>query len=361
MNIFYAKNYSIIDAAVESNYLQFNAPKILSENTSYSQLTRFAELTQLCATFSCEYIETFSYIIQFLPFAEYDLITSTILELLENNDDLLFIQQVLKCNKFVQQVVDNINDLRQCEIQGNRLGNLYRILLKCSQNEFLSKSCSNPQIIAVALDFPEDEDIDVLNPKWALICELYSLNYLSDYLATLEFSFSVIQSISNESYHEYQVNAINFISQVIENNPKVIQKIDCPYLANTIISLFRQFPNHSILLSALVRLIGILLFLKEAIDVIFEPIVTFLLECLNIEDEKIQRTFAIRVITKIINLSHKDDYLSEKCYNNDKFVDIWHGFIYDYEKVRTKRYGYEIKTLNHIHFPTAFEVPQIVE
>lgn len=365
MSLLYCKNSILLEAAAESNFFQENSSFYLSEEATDIQISKFAELTEMCIIYSSDVDEYFSYIPNFLNFTSNDTVTLTILKLLENDDDFTFVQLSMKTNNFVEEVVNNIVDLRKCLIGGNRLGNLYKILVKCFKNDILNKVCQCPSVAEVALDVHDEDETCVLNPQWNLIYELCISPSFKDHTTMIEYALSIIIPDDYEMYNEYNVFAIDFISKSFEIRPSETRKIDILLLSNVIVSIFKSFPDHTIALSSVVHLLIVLLSINDTFDVVYDTVVPFLIKCIEEENQKILCAFAINAIKKIVNLGDSDDYifLSDKFENDDDFVNICNSKIYQYEKKKMKSYGGNSRMINHVSFDdiVPLKIPQTVE
>lgn len=365
MGLFYCRNPILLEAAAETNFFSENSSAYLSDDASDLQLSKFAELTEMCIIYSTDVNEYFSYIPKFLDFTYNDIVTLTILNLLKNEDDFTFVQLSMKSNNFVKKVVNKITDLRKCQIGGNRLGNLYRILVKCFQNDVLNKSCQCPSVIEVALDIHDDDQTCVLNPQWNLICEMCTSPSFKDHTTMIEYALSIIIPDDYEMFNEFNVFAIDFIAKSLENKPLEVKNIDVCLLSNTIVSIFKAFPNHAIALTSVVNLIIVLLSIEDSFDIVYNTVIPFLIKCIEKEDQKILCIYAINAIQKIVNLGESIDlmFLSDKFENDDDFVNICNSKIYNYEKKKRKSYGGNYRIIDQDSFDEVIplKIPQTVE
>lgn len=365
MDLFYCKCSALLEAAAESNFFVENESFYLSDEASYLQISKFAELTEICVTYASDINESFSYIPKLLNFTEYDTVTLSIISLLDNDDNFNYFHLVMKSNNFVKQVVNNIVDLRKCQIGGNKLGNLYKILLKCAKNEILAKSCNCPSVIEVALDVHDDDETCVLNSQWNLIYELCIWPCFKDHSSMVEYAISIIIPDEYELYNEYNVVAIDFISRTLESYPSEAKNVDFSLLSNIIISIFKYFPNHTIALTSAVHLLIVMLSLEEAIDIVYDTVVPFLIKCVEDDNQKILRVFSISGIKKIVNLGDTIDNLalSDKFENDDDFVNICNTKILQYENIKKRAYGDANSIYDHVSFNEMppLKIPQTVE
>ncbi|OHT12691.1 hypothetical protein TRFO_17403 [Tritrichomonas foetus] len=421
MKILYCKNAQILEAISESNYLSHNALKYLSGSDEITdlQISKLAEITEICVSTLPEYIEYYSYITKFLKFTENENVTMTILNLLENNDDLITIHLYFDTIGFVSKVIKHIIDLRVCQIQGRRLGNLFLILKKCFMNEKLSEKCQSPSIIEIITDINSDDDPFVLKQQWELIYEMSNLPCFEKNDENLiEYAISFISIDSLDFFYEYQVFAMDFLTKIFQqensnsnhcagdkdtqyrkishNTNGSLSIIDFEFLCNILKNVFKKFPNHTIALSSAVNLVISMLNCQESFEIAYRTFIPFFIKCIDdqndnnftsnsdsasentevndvsqfIKDnhklkitERLLKTYAINAIKKIIELGDSNEIVFEKIENDDDFVKVCNDTVFNYDKIRIKNYGGKSKNLRLLSFrnmPT-IKIPKTVE
>ena len=395
MSIFYTKNISILEAIAESNMVEMFSKKILSnadmnDEISYRQVSRLAEIAELCISTLPEYIESFSFVTKLLKYCDNDIVTLSILNLLENDEELITIHLFFETSSFVSKIIKNIQDLKASNVHGYRLSNLYKILLKCLKNEQLSKECLTPSVLKVVGDFDENDEACVLKQQWELIFEISLMsNFLfdaSEYDSICEKALLAIEPKSDSFYYEYQVFALDFIMNAIKdqrmsqggfgaNLKKILKPIDThfnisyPPLCNLIKRIFKQYPNHTLALTSAVDAVIVLFNVnsseKQAFNAIYSTFIPFFLNIVtDMKDEnKILRIFAINAIKKVVNLGEINDVVSDKIENDDNFVGICNSTIYEFEKLKMKSYGGFHKKYDKIKLQgvPSLKIPQTVD
>lgn len=342
-----SSNSIIISSASCCPILKTISSSLLSSiNPNEGELERFAYITFICLRDFPDSIKTtLSYLPDFLPFVYNYNVLNLFTELLGNSDITNLHSWLSDHIHLSKQCTDLIEDYRlstsEVEHRDEVIEGLYRILISCSKNSIISHSLHNPLILkTICSSF---KTIKILNSQWELIFLISSPPVISSLLDCIPDSFeNVISLKGQEIIHPYQVYSLNFISQIIEYEPDHLVCNDLAKFSKQLSILYQQFPNHSILLSAINEVIFQGLIQSKLRNFFTDSCLPMLTQILKDGSKNIvQFGYAVNLAQRIMKKCDDDDDASllADIEAHDEFVDECNSVVISHYSLIHHSYG----------------------
>ncbi|OHT00341.1 hypothetical protein TRFO_08012 [Tritrichomonas foetus] len=297
-----------------------------------SSIGRFATILEICIKKYPDCINNFD-LNQFLPLCENTSLFSLFESIIEANIDET--RKYFKCVNIINSIIELLENWHQHDTDDHfEFGisdfcaiNLYHLLYLFAKKG-VYEEMNSPKVLKFFLNYFHDSNESnseiyhlILSKKWKILIEMIDATNVNDFSSLLEISLQHSEIQSNK-YEEYQVDAMNFISSILNLMPSLTSSIDISALINNYTEVFRKFSNSSIVLSGLGTFLSCALEISDLHRQIYEIFLPAIInEFKNDEENANIRAFTLDFGRRIILACDRDEELKEMFYANDDFRD----------------------------------------
>jgi hypothetical protein len=322
----------VLAAASQSAFLQTLADEILTPDSPHPGLPRFASLIELCLTsFPSNLAVYLPFFDQFLDHAHNYAVHLMMKGLLTYQYNLKILYEQLIATDFVTSLIDRIIE-RKSGGEFEELSGLYEVFLLCLKNRKLRNECIQTRAIAVITDFNSGDSASN-DLQWRLMGEIGNFGELNGQLFD-EVSRFLSQA---EVLTAGTVAAIQLWVDMLRSNPDFLRKIDVAGLVCNLKELCLRFPNHSIGLKAVIRLI---LIGMETSDNFADEVVPFVVE--QIRNRKVNGSLGcavVRIASRLAERGEDSEEFASRIERYRELVELCNGKVRQITVKMEEKYG----------------------
>lgn len=294
------------------------------EDVDDSKLPVFSRILFTCiSTFPETLYHEFQEICQYIDYIEHSCILSLFEDLIKSRTQ---IPTMLADLDFIPELIERFTD--------ENSANIFKLFELCARNEFLASDMTSPLNISFILE----SFCETNSNQWRTIILLLP-KFEDDFFDSLVPKAISVLSINGSRYDQYQVEAINFLIEYFKKNRSSVQKIDIASLLSTLIDVYQQFPNHSIVLISLFHLVSLLVSIAETRKLVLSKFFPVLNHTINSSDNIVQLSLSFDFCRQIRDLCMVDDEVDEDITNEEEFLEICRTKVNEKDGIIEREYG----------------------
>lgn len=238
----------MIDAMLQGHKLQRIAQTLInSEKSPQICIARLASLTSVIVTNRPDaIISSCGYMFQFLAFINISGVYDFFEQVISNLPQYQAVQDFLIGSNFISIL---LQEIKLATSDSPKLRNIYRLFRASRKSDTFKQLFLDSRVIAIL----SSKKTIFENEKWEAIVSLYCEEKKDPFRALFQHAINIVKMIEPDM-PRYRVAALNYLTKVTLHDPDMHQFIKMSNLNSTLMRLMLQFPNHSVMVNAIVRL-----------------------------------------------------------------------------------------------------------